>query len=205
MQRQPRINIKLVVACFVILLLGGIWGAWRGYEAKQKGTVSIILDAPDTANLKATLGTTPLQLKAQNKVSTVVHKGYYTLTVSKTGYRSFSRSFTVHTGDTILFNIPLQRTSLPSFNTAIFSSLSPATAGADVLDSQYFGNHDWLFVSTIASSGNNTFYILRYDDVSGRWVIETGPNTIMSQSATSSYPRDLQQYLQSNNYTSEDS
>lgn len=194
-------NRKLVIffICLLLVVAGGV-GAWKEYQVRQYGTVGIILNAPDTNNVEATLNSQPLTLSNHNKVTERLHKGSYTVTITKAGYQTFNDTFTVKGMDNLLINATLQRTSIPTFDMSTFPSLSSDTASTTVTSSQYFGNHDWLLVNAIASSGNNVLYVLKYDDLSQKWSIQAGPETIVDISEIAAFPKDLQQYLQDNNY-----
>lgn len=194
------VNRKLLFLICLLLVTAGVVGVWKEYQRRQYGTVGIILNAPDTDNLEATLNSQPLTLNNHNKVTKRLHKGSYTIIITKAGYQTFNNTFTVSGMDNLLINATLQRTSIPTLDISTFASLSSDTAGSTVTGSQYFGNHDWLIVNAVASSGNNVFYVLKYDDPSQKWSVQAGPDTIIDASEITAFPKDLQQYLQDNNY-----
>jgi len=197
MNRRPKIYI--IVAVVVICLIAVAVAA--GLRAKT-GTLVTTFHLPDEQGLVFKLDGTDLKLSDIQSPYPVT-PGPHHVAITKPYYSDFSADFTAIKGKTTTLNITLSRISEPST-----ANLQPTIAAnisvpnVSITNAEYFYQKTWTLVTITIPNGPPGFLLAKYDDTTQRWQTVLGPGTSFELSSTSKLPKDVVDYMQSNNFIS---
>src|ERR1700729_2020836 len=125
--RQSRLALPVTLLVgLLILLVAGIVVSQRA--AHQYGQTTIIFQLPDKQGLNATLNDQKLSI-AKLQATYKIHDGNQQLQVTKPGYKPFSASFTVSSGQALVINVTMQSSSAPQSTQTATNQVSNSFAG----------------------------------------------------------------------------
>jgi hypothetical protein len=209
MQPQPSRRLVVVASLIAFVLVGII--ALKYYDSLH-GTLQMDFQVPDTSSLSLSINSKNYQPVSLADNYTL-HRGTYTVRVTKTGYQPFSAGFSIKTGQTVIVNADLVAEVTPpalSLSTTYTSgsvgpgaptlaSTLPSTTTIDAL--AYFYGQTWAVLTLDQHTGIGIIVcVAQYQTASHAWVVAVQPDDDFSSNSVASLPPLVSTYVH-NNFT----
>lgn len=169
----------------------------------QTGTVHISYNTNTLPNSAITFNgkSYPAAGNVNQTVTYNLPHGNYSLAIRLAGYKSFSTSFSLATGSTIVVTAHLSLSSDPTIHD--LGQITGLTNSALIVQSiNYYYNQTWTTITVQASATDTDTAVIvaSYTPATASWQLRLGPGTYFQNSDISNLPQQVQNYLQANNY-----
>lgn len=197
---NPKMARRITIGLIVLVLLG-IIGGIHNYIAGQVGTVNIDYNLTTLSGVNVAFnGKAVKPISATSSTQNYkLHRGTYNVTIGLAGYRSFSTSFTLSTGQDLTVDPALSLTSDPSF-TSLNQITGTQNSALTITAQTYFYNKIWA-VSTVQLPGTDPAIIVtQYIPATQKWALRLGPGTDFPLKKVDSLPSQVRDFLKDNHY-----
>jgi hypothetical protein len=199
--QQNNKKIRLLIVCLIALVILLIAGSIHSYQNRQVGTIVINYNLSSMSGVRATFNgytATPVSTTASTQRYTLRH-GNYVVRITLAGYKDFSTTLSLRTGETLTVDPSLSLSSNPVLSSA--SQIVGLNIPASQISTEtYFYARTWVAVTLTLPGTDPAVAVAQYVPASQTWQLQLGPGTDFSQTSINSLPQMVQEFLQSNLY-----
>jgi hypothetical protein len=193
-RRKLLLLIGLVIITFTVVIT--ISNMKNQQTQPSRGTVQISYGIPNTKGL--TVEFNKQSMSPQSTYSLTPNK--YTLSITGTGYKPFTTTFSLSKNQTILINVTMQLTTIPSItSTQQLTVFGESVPLLNIVSTAYFYGQTWAVLMTENTVAQYVI-VAKYTPSSQSWSIVLGPGSSFNQSSLGGLPPLVSSYMTSNNY-----
>jgi hypothetical protein len=196
---------RIILIWAVVILALIIFGSVESYISRQHGSVvvkiSMITDS-NTQSLKLSFNNKSYPVSSLNSTYQL-HRGSYVLDITKPGFKAFSTTFNLSTGNNLIINAALQLSSAPTTLSLSNLTIPLGSAGVSITNVVYFYSNTWAIVYMSQDQNSAGIAVAQYDAANQSWSVAIGPGTYFPSSSVQNLPTQVQEYLYSNNFAVE--